>query len=73
MATREETMSYHVEMIAVNSSFIEAVGYDGRHLYVEIGGRTYTHHYVPYYHYVGLLNAESPGGYYNRYIRGRYP
>lgn len=60
-------------MVEVDSSFIIAVGYDGRNLYVEISGQgTYTHPNVPYDHYVGLLNANSPGGYYNRYIRGKY-
>jgi hypothetical protein len=67
-------MSYYVEMIGVNSSFIVAVGYDGSNLYVEISGRgTYTHHNVPAYHFAGLLNANSHGGYYNRYIKGKYP
>ena len=67
-------MSYYVEMIRVDSSFIRAVGYDGRNLYVEISGRgTYTHPNVPYYHFEGLINADSTGGYYNHYIRGKYP
>lgn len=67
-------MSYYVEMVRVNSSFIHAVGYDGRNLYVEIAGRgTYTHHNVPYYHFEGMLNASSVGAYYNRHIRGKYP
>jgi len=66
-------MSYFIEMIPVDSSFIVAVGYDGRNLYVEIEGRgTYTHYNVPYDEFVGLLNADSVGTYYNRYIRGKY-
>ncbi|MCX6907775.1 MAG: KTSC domain-containing protein [Verrucomicrobia bacterium] len=66
-------MSYYVEMIRVNSSAINAVGYDGSNLYVEFhSGRTYTHPNVPYYHFEGLLNAESHGGYYNCYIRGKF-
>jgi hypothetical protein len=67
-------MSYYVEMIQVNSSFIRAVGYDGNNLHVEMrSGQTYTHHNVPYYHFEGMLNASSVGAYYNHYIRGKYP
>jgi len=66
-------MSYYVEMIRVNSSFIRAVGYDGSNLHVEMHtGQTYTHPNVPYYHFTGLLNASSHGTYYNHYIRGKY-
>ena len=60
-------------MIPVTSSFIRAVGYDGSNLHVEfLDGRNYTHPKVPYYHFEGMLNAKSPGGYYNSFIRGKY-
>jgi len=66
-------MFYCVEMIPVSSSFICAIGYDGSTLYVEMDtGQTYEHYRVPYSVYAGLMNASSKGGYYNRYIRGRY-
>jgi len=70
---KEVIMSYYVEMIRVSSSFIRAIGYDGSTLYVEMeNGQTYEHHNVPSYHYRGLMNASSKGGYYNRHIRGKY-
>jgi hypothetical protein len=66
-------VSYYIEMIRVNSSFIRAVGHDGHTLYVEFHtGATYPHPGVPYYMFENLINADSPGTYYNRRIRGRY-
>lgn len=60
-------------MIAVNSSAIRAVGYNGSTLTVEFhSGRVYDHPGVPYSIYVGLMGASSMGAYYNRYIRGKY-
>ena len=58
----------------VNSSAIRAVGYDGHTLAVVFttSDTVYTHHGVPYSVYAGLMQAESMGAYYNRYIRGRY-
>ena len=35
-------------------------------------GRVYTFFAVPYAVFEELLQASSPGGYYNQYIRGRY-
>jgi hypothetical protein len=62
-----------MELIAVDSSAIAAVGYDGYTLTVEFRtGRTYDHPGVPYSVYRELMNASSMGAYYNRYIRGRY-
>lgn len=60
-------------MVAVDSSVIAAVGYDGHTLYVEFhSGVTYPHPGVPYSVYAGLMHASSIGSYYNRHIRGRY-
>jgi hypothetical protein len=61
-------------MIPVNSSSIRAVGYDGYHLYVQFHTKDtiYAHPGVPYSLYVGLMQADSMGAYYNRHIRGRY-
>ena len=35
-------------------------------------GGTYTFYRVPEWVCAGLVNASSPGSYYNTYIRGRY-
>ena len=62
-----------MELIAVNSSAIAAVGYDGYTLTVEFhSGRVYDHPGVPYSVYQEFMNASSMGQYYSRYIRGRY-
>ncbi len=62
-----------MSMIPVSSSAIRAVGYEGNTLFVKFSnGRTYPHRGCPYRHFEGLLNASSPGAYYNRNIRGRY-
>lgn len=60
-------------LVAVSSSAIRAVGYDGNTLTVEFhSGRVYDHPRVPHSVYDGLMRAPSKGAYYNRYIRGRY-
>jgi hypothetical protein len=61
-------------MITVNSSSIRAVGYDGCTLAVQFhtSDTIYSHSGVPYSVYAGLMQASSMGGYYNRYIRGKY-
>lgn len=61
-------------LFAVNSSAIAAVGYDGSTLTVVFreSGRAYDHPNVPYEIYAGLMQAESMGAFYNRYIRGRF-
>ena len=61
-------------MILVRSSAIRFVDYDGHTLAVVFttSATVYTHHGVPYSVYVGLIQAESKGAYYNQHIRGRY-
>ncbi|MGH8095070.1 MAG: KTSC domain-containing protein [Chthoniobacterales bacterium] len=60
-------------LIPVNSSAIQAVGYDGHTLTIEFtSGRVYDHPGVPYDVYSGLMNAPSMGAYYNQNIRGKY-
>lgn len=60
-------------LIEINSSAIQAVGYDGHTLTVVFRtGKTYDHPQVPNSVYLGLMQAESKGAYYNRHIRGRY-
>jgi len=62
-------------MIAVDSTAIAAVGYDGNTLAVIFHGNEtiYYHHGVPYWIYAGLMEASSIGAFYNRYVRGKYP
>jgi len=61
-------------MIFVNSSSISAVGYDGYQLFVlfHTSDTVYAHRGVPYHLYLGLMQADSMGAFYNRLIRGRY-
>jgi hypothetical protein len=63
-----------MSMIAVNSSAIAAVGYDGHTLAVlfHTSDTIYCHHGVPYSVYLGLMHASSMGAYYSQHIRGRY-
>lgn len=64
-------MSYG--LTPVRSSAIAAVGYDGYWLTILFhNGRLYDHPGVPPAVVAGLLQAASPGRYYNRNIRGRY-
>ncbi len=68
-----------MEMKAVNSSHLKAVGYDEARqiLIIEFhGSRIYRYSNVPAYEYEGLMNASSHGTYFDRNIRKhpeRYP
>lgn len=64
-----------MEYTPVNSTNIEAVGYDNESETLGVrfhSGATYHHKEVPHEKYGGLLTAESPGAYYAREIRGKY-
>lgn len=64
------------DMIPVDSSNIESVGYDasGRELYVRfLAGRTYVYSDVPAELYEELLRAPSKGSFYNRAVRSIFP
>ena len=63
-----------MSLISVSSSAIAAIGYDGGTLAVlfHTGNTVYEHPGVPYEVFVGLLQAESKGDYYNAQIRGKY-
>jgi hypothetical protein len=64
-----------MEMIPVDSSAIEAIGYDpaSRRMSIRFKeGRTYDFCGVPRQVYKALLAAESKGTYYAEHIRGRY-
>jgi len=63
-----------MSMIAVSSSAIKAVGYDGSTLAVQFhtSDTIYAHHGVPFDVYAAFMTASSMGAYYSRHIRGRY-
>jgi len=63
------------DMIYVDSSNVEAVGYDdsAEELHVRfLSGDTYVYHGVPDEIFDGMLNASSKGSYLNREIKGVY-
>jgi hypothetical protein len=63
-----------IELIPVSSSAIRAVGFDGYTLAVLFvtSDTVYLHPGVPYAVFTGLMAAESMGGFYTRFIRGKY-
>ncbi|WP_236194834.1 KTSC domain-containing protein [Pseudomonas glycinae] len=64
-----------MEMIAVRSSAMTAVGYDPATRRMKIRfeqGHSYDFCGVPSAVHQGLMAATSKGSYYNRYIRDRY-
>lgn len=64
-----------MQMIPLNSSAIEAVGYDAasRRMHIKFReGGTYTFCGVPQSIFEGLTSAASAGQFYNQYIRDRY-
>ena len=64
-----------MEMIAVNSSAMCAVGYDSasrRMKITFIQGKTYDFCGVPQHVHKGLMRAGSKGTYYNEHIRDQY-
>lgn len=63
------------EMIFVDSSNIEAIGYDddGQELHVQfLSGACYVYHDVPRQIFDNLLQAPSKGSFLNREIKGIY-
>jgi len=65
-----------VKMISVQSSMLKAIGYDAERgeLAIEYHSGLRSHHGgVPPAVYIGLMNTESHGKYYNEHIKGRYP
>lgn len=60
-------------MTALNSSCLAGVEYAAGTMILRFrNGRTYTLRGVPARHYRGLLQASSPGWYFNTYLKGRY-
>lgn len=65
-----------MNMTPVNSSAIEAVGYDPSAARMRIrftGGNEYDFCGVPEAVYRGLMSAQSKGRYYNDHIKDCYP
>jgi hypothetical protein len=63
------------EMIFVDSSNIEAIGYDDDTLELHVrflSGRYYVYHEVPRQAFDGLMQAPSKGSFLNREIKGVY-
>lgn len=69
-------MNNNIDMIPVESSNLESVGYDeiNKQLYVRfLKGGLYFYSNVPVTIYSALMNASSHGEYFSRYIRNDYP
>ena len=65
----------HMQMVRVNSSAIEAVGYSAETQRMKITfkqGHTYDFCRVPQHVFDGLMRAASTGAYYNDHIKDRY-
>lgn len=62
-----------MNMILVESSNVESVGYDGSTLYVSFrSGSEYAYDGVPYEIYKGLLDSPSKGRYLHANVYGTY-
>ena len=62
-----------MEMFKVSSSIISAIGYDGTNIEMHLlDGTKYEYHNVPQSIFVKLLNAQSKGTYWNKYIKPFY-
>jgi hypothetical protein len=61
-------------LIAVNSSAIAGVYFDGYTLYVQFhtSGTVYEHQGCPESLFEEFMNAPSMGEFYNKYIRGKF-
>jgi len=61
---------------AVNSSVIQAMGYDDDHALLEIefvSGDVYRYHFVPRRVWIELRHAPSKGAYFTNVIREKFP
>jgi len=64
-----------MQTLPVDSTVIAEIGHDPDTNILEVrfhNGRVYHHFLVPRSEYQALLNAESIGAYFNRFIRPRY-
>lgn len=61
-------------LIPVSSSMLQAVGYDGKDLFVRFnGGKLYRYSDVPASEFEALKQSESIGKYLNGVIKPNYP
>ena len=62
-------------MIAVQSTDLAGVDYDwqGTLTIAFRSGGVYEYYHVSYSEYAGLMNASSPGKYFQAHIKNRYP
>jgi hypothetical protein len=62
-----------VEMVFVDSSNIESIGYEDGELHIQFtSGGYYVYHGVPRHVYDDLMNASSKGSFLNREIKNVY-
>jgi hypothetical protein len=63
-----------MNMIAVSSLAVAAIGYSGGTLFVQFHSSTkiYSHHGVPFDLYAAFMHAASKGAFYSQHVRGRY-
>lgn len=64
-----------IPMLSVDSSFIDSVGYSPtyKELVIAMNGKNlYAYHQVDAQTFLGLLTADSPGSYFNTYIKDKY-
>ena len=63
-----------MNMIPVSSSHLRSIGYEDGILRVSFrNGRSYSYSGVPYNVFKELLNAESKGKYFEKFIKNIYP
>ena len=65
-----------MQRVLVESTTLASAGHDARSAVLELqfrNGAVYQYFLVPRRVYRGLLSALSKGGYFNHYIRGKYP
>ncbi|HQW04783.1 MAG: KTSC domain-containing protein [Flavobacteriales bacterium] len=58
--------------LSARSSWVGVVCFNDGTLTMQMQGATYKFCNVPFDTFSGLVNAGSPGTYYDQYIRGRY-
>lgn len=64
-----------MEMKAITSSKLASVGYDSSAMILRIEfikDGVFEYYGVPEMHYDGLMEAESPGRYFKRFIKDKY-
>ena len=72
MALSQDDIIY----VEVSSTWIEAVSYDLKTSTVVVSSQhnrdDYTYYDRPFEDYLAFVNADSPGSFFNMYVRGRW-